>query len=139
LNFSIFKIKGTKVIYLIEQYFLFFLFLKYYCKKVNFKIIYKKHVIIKIIIIIILKPNSVVDLRHNPSYWLRLESQVRLTWVNMKIKIVIIIFLKFSPAVHPRQGPCYDWSWKMIIIIVLKPDLEANSGQCPGHISGGST
>jgi len=47
-------------------YFFYFLFLKYPCKKpLNFKIIQLKHATIKIIIIIILKFNSVVDLRQS--------------------------------------------------------------------------
>jgi hypothetical protein len=45
----------------------------------------------KIIIIIVLKPNLRVDLKQNSGHWSRLISQAELTRVSIRIKVIIII------------------------------------------------
>jgi hypothetical protein len=105
------------------------------------KIFYKKlsisklfNVKIKIITIIVLKLNSVVDLRKDLSHS---SDCPRLILVNEWIKIIIIIVLIPHSGVNSRQSlghgsGCLELTQvniktKGVIIIVLKPDLGANS------------
>jgi len=100
------------------------------------------------IIIIVLKSNSMVDLGQNSGHWSWPESWVWLTWVSVWIKIIFVIILKPDLKIDSGQGPDYKWGWlltrvnirtKIFIIIILKPDSGVNIGLFPGHVSGGST
>jgi hypothetical protein len=55
------------------------------------------------VIIIVLKFNSIVNLGQCLGYELR-----ELTQINVRIKIIIIIILKLDTRVNPRQGSGYE-------------------------------
>jgi hypothetical protein len=57
-----------------------------------------------IIIIVVLKPNSMVDMRQNPSHWSRLGSRVGLILVGVRIKMIIILILKPDSRIDLGRG-----------------------------------
>jgi hypothetical protein len=85
---------------------------------------------IKLIIIIILKHDSRVDLRQGGSGHV-LEGSTGLIGVKIKIKVVVVMVLKLNLGgqLNTRLGlqigrvnPC-QWKDKVVIIIVLKLNL----------------